>query len=129
MTYHQSFTAPDGTKLVVLSRADYDRLLAASGEDAGDIQAADTARADPTRYPAAVVDRILAGKTPVAAWRAYRGMTQSRLAEAAGMIQAGIARLEHLSDGKMPWGRYQTRAAIAAALEIPVAALDPLDVY
>ena len=35
--------------------------------------------------PAAVVDRLLAGESPVRVWREHRGITQSGLARASGV--------------------------------------------
>ena len=132
MTYErQRFTAPDGTKLVVIAESDYERLVleAALDEDARDIRAADQSRVESdARYPAVVVDHIIAGMTPVAAWRTYRDMTQARLGEIAGVHQTAIARLEKRVAGKpQPLGRWTTRQAIARALDVPVSALDPLD--
>ena len=124
---YQTLTAPDGSQMVVLSRADFDRLVSMAEDDARDIRAADRAGADPVRYPAAVVDAILDGVSPVAAWRTYRRMTQAELAGRAGIGQTGIARLETKRNGRYGRGRVETRSAIAAALDIPIEALDPVD--
>lgn len=128
MTYEpQTFTAPDGTEMVVLTKADYDALRGLT-EDAADNAAADRALAESAaRYPAEVVDLLMNGATPVAAWRTYRNLTQQQLADRTGLTQAAIARLERHKDGRMPLGRRDTRIALAKALEIPLAALDPLD--
>jgi hypothetical protein len=125
----QTFRAPDGTELVVMTRADYDRLVATAAldEDARDNAAAAAALAESdARFPLAVVDAILAGLTPVAAWRRHRGLSQSALARYTGLTQAAIARLESRRNGRAPAvGRLTTRRAIAAALDIPLRALDP----
>lgn len=131
MTYQpQRIEAPDGTELVVITRDEYDRLLDAGGdEDARDARLADAARAESeVRYPAPVMDALLAGDTPVAAWRKHRGMSQADLAAKTGMTQAGVSRLETRRDGRAtPLGRMATRRSLASALDVPVAALDPLD--
>lgn len=129
MTYQpQSFVAPDGTEMVVITRADYERLaLLAASDDALDLAAARAALAESdARYPAAVVDAILAGTSPMAAWRHYRGLSQAALAAKAGVSQTGIARLEQSRQGAFPEGRRATRAAIAAALDVPVSAIEPI---
>lgn len=125
----QSITAPDGTELIVITRADYDRLVRlASSEDAADLAAAHAALAESdARFPAAVVDATLDGASLIAAWRKHRGMSQAALAQAAGLKQTAISRLERRKDGRFPEGRRQTRIAIAGALDVPVSAIEPID--
>ena len=131
MTYQpQHIEAPDGTALVVITLDEYDRLRTEIiNEDARDIAAADAARAEgDLRYPAAVVDAMLAGDAPIAAWRKHRGYSQRDLANRAGLTQAGVSRLEARREGVVsPVGRLATRRAIARALDVPLSALDPLD--
>lgn len=127
----QFITGPDGSELVVITRDEFDRLTAASGpanEDAADIAAADRARAESDiRYPAAVVDAMLAGDTPIAAWRKHRGLSQAALATKSGITQAAISRLERSGEEHgQPLGRRMTRQAIARALDVGLAALEPL---
>lgn len=124
---YSTFSLATGGDFVVLPRREFDRLVAAAHADAQAIRAADRARADPARYPAAVADAILRGVSPVAAWRAYRKMTQAELAVASGIGQTGIARLETKRNGRTGYGRKATREAIAHALNIPLSALEPLD--
>jgi len=65
--------------------------------------------------PQAVVDLMFENDWPLLkAWRIYRGMSQQELAEAAGMQQPAIARLEN-SDSNM---RADTREKLARALNI-----------
>lgn len=126
MSYEpQRIIAPDGTELVVIAAADYDRLVTAAAwdEDARDIHLADRALRDEARYPAPVVDAILAGATPLKAWREYRGISQTELARAIGVGPSTLSRIEV---GKRI-GRMATRRAIAKALDVPASALDPLD--
>lgn len=116
MTYHpQKITAPDGTPLIVITEADYMALL-----DAADIAAADRARAESDfTVPGDVMTSLLDGKTPVAAWRDHRKMTQAALAQAAAMLQPALARIE--AGNVKP--RAATIAKLAAALDVPEWAL------
>lgn len=96
--------------------------------DATDIAAADHAlAASDVRYPAEVMDAMLAGDTPIAAWRKYRGLSQMALADKSHITQAAISRLEQTGEEHaQPLGRRITRQAIARALDVPLAALEPL---
>jgi len=120
MTYQpQKITAPDGTTLIVLAESDYLALL-----DATDIAAADRASAESDfLVPGEVVDSMIDGKSPVAAWREYRGLTQAALAERAGLLQPSLARVE-AGKGKT---RARTLEKIAGALQVPLWALDEQD--
>lgn len=132
MTYQpQHLQAPDGTPLVVITRDEYEwlRARAPENDDARDVRAADRARADSDlRYPASVVDAMICGESPIAAWRRHRGLSQAALANRAGVAQTAISRLER-PGGRVgrPVGRRVTRQAIARALDVPLAALEPLD--
>ena len=44
--------------------------------------------------PLKVVDSLLAGESPIRAWREYRNLTQAQLAEQTGVKQSYIAMLE-----------------------------------
>ena len=44
--------------------------------------------------PAAVVDRLLAGETPLRVWREHRGMTAAQLAAALDITPAHVSKLE-----------------------------------
>lgn len=44
--------------------------------------------------PSAVVDRLLAGESPIRVWREYRGLTGAGLAAAIGVTPAHISKLE-----------------------------------
>ncbi len=120
----QKFTAPDGTEMVVLPAADYAKLklLAEDGEDRLAVQGQMKRIADGEgTIPAAVLDLILdEGLTAVAAWRRYRGMTQTALAKAAGYSQVWLSRIE----SGVRHGTPKTRRALAKALNAPLWALE-----
>lgn len=121
MTYQpQHFVAPDGTRLVVITEAEYSRLRALA-EEARDVAAIAARVETEGTIPAAVLDAILdRGITAVKAWREYRGLTQAELARKAGLSQPFIGKIE---SGAV-YGRPATRKALAAALDAPVWALD-----
>ena len=120
----QSFAAPDGTAMVILTAAEYGRLrrLADEAEDVADGRAiaARIAGGDGT-MPAEVLASILDdGLSPVAAWRRYRGLSQAELAGRAGLSQVWISRIEAGGGHGSP----ATRRKLAKALEAPVWALE-----
>jgi DNA-binding XRE family transcriptional regulator len=94
--------AEDSTS-VTLTRADFEALLVAA-ENAQDVAAfnerrareaqmgKDAARADD--LPVELVERLLAGESPVRIWREHRGMTQRALAQAAGVSTAYLSEIE-----------------------------------
>lgn len=65
--------------------------------------------------PADVMDAMLAGKSPVAAWREHRGLTQDALASAAGMLQPALEQIE----GGQRRPRQVTIGRLADALGVP----------
>lgn len=74
---------------VVLPWDEYQGLLEAL-EDRADAAALTRfaerlARGEEETLPAAMVDRLLAGESPLRMWREHRGFTQSQLGEAAGV--------------------------------------------
>jgi DNA-binding XRE family transcriptional regulator len=72
------------------------------------------ARGEEEIIPAAVVDRLLAGEPPVRVWREHRGLTQTQLAEAAGITQSMVAMIER-GDRR---GTVDTLTVIARALKV-----------
>lgn len=101
----QIITAPNGDELVVLPREQYDRLL--SGTTSGSIGAAlqDEARAHADAVAAVrrgtletlsdeEMGALLDAPTPLSFWRKKRGLTQARMAEAAGISQPYYAEIE-----------------------------------
>ena len=125
MSYEpQTFSAPDGTEMVVLPAAEYARLksLAEEGEEVGDAQKA-LARieAGEGTVPGEVLNMILdEGLHPIAAWRRYRGLSQAGLARKAKLSQVWISRIERGGG----YGSRRTRRKLAEALEAPAWALE-----
>lgn len=105
---------------VTLSREDYESLREAA-EDAADITAARIAEAriaagETEVIPIDMVERLASGDHPVRVWREYRGMTGSKLAEAAGLPQSYISEIE---TGKKP-GSLDAMVKLARALRVDV---------
>ena len=64
-------------------------------EDLDDIRAYDRAKAKRQEFvPAELVDRVLAGESPIRVWREHRCMTQAALAEACGVSKPYLSQLE-----------------------------------
>jgi DNA-binding XRE family transcriptional regulator len=86
-----------GQKIAMLPMEDYQRLVDIA-EDKADIQAAmaaeQRAAAGEGYVSAEVVDHMLAGDSPLRAWRKYRGMTLQYLGELAGISAAYLSDLE-----------------------------------
>lgn len=115
---HALLKTPGGEDLVVLPRADYDRLVA-DAEMLADVVAYDAATsavADGREefIPAALVDAVLAGENPVRAWRRYRGLTIAQLAEKAGVSAAYLSQIETGARA----GTVETLGRIAIALAV-----------
>ena len=123
MTEPQFIRTPSGEELVVLSRADYDALieaLAVAEEDAADVaiydaRKAELAGATDAVLPPAVSAALLRGARLLEALRDWRGMTQTKLAEATGLAQGYLSDLER---GRRR-GTPDTLTRIAAALDVP----------
>ncbi|MEO5336858.1 MAG: helix-turn-helix domain-containing protein [Magnetospirillum sp. WYHS-4] len=95
-------------KTVTLNRADYEALL----EALEDAETAATLNANAAKERAAgkaayradclsvgLVERMLAGESPVRVWREHRGLTSKALAEAAGLPRGYLSEIE---TGKKP---------------------------
>lgn len=120
----QRFTAPDGTEMVVLRAEDWERLRAFA-EDEEDARLGLAARArieaGEGTMPGEVLRMILDdGLQPLAAWRRYRGLSQSELATRAGLSQVWISRIERGGG----YGSRATRRKLASALDAPLWALE-----
>ncbi|WP_374572564.1 helix-turn-helix domain-containing protein [Phenylobacterium sp.] len=106
-----------GEELAVLSRRDYDALLARAGDAAAeDRMSADIVRASEgeTALPEAVWEKIEAGEHPIRAVREWRGLTQAELAQAAGIKQSYVSALE----GRLKAGSTETLRRLASALRV-----------
>ncbi len=86
-----------GQEMVLLSKAEFAHLKDAS-ENYEDIVAAVEARKrreEGEEYvPADVVNRLIAGESPLKVWREYRGITQTSLGEIVGCKAGMISKLE-----------------------------------
>lgn len=125
MTYQpQRFAAPDGTEMVVLTAAEYERLraFAEDGEDMATALAAEARMAaGEGGVPGEVVRSMIEHDcSPLAAWRAYRGLSQAELARRAGLSQVWVGRIE--AGGG--YGSRATRHKLAEALGAPLWALE-----
>ena len=114
----QTLTTAGGERLIVLSEADYDRLVAAA-EDAEDMAMVAEFRrklaiGEEEFLPTAFVDRMLAGENLVRLWREHRTMTSSALAKRAGVAQSYLSEIE---TGKKDGG-IRTMKKLADALGV-----------
>jgi DNA-binding XRE family transcriptional regulator len=118
----QTIRAPSGEELVVLTRAEFDALIAAVAEqleDADDVAIFDERMAAlrsgrDVPLPAEVSAAMLTGDSLLRALRRWKGMTQADLAERTNLAQGYISDLET----RRKTGTEETLHAIAAALAI-----------
>ncbi|MFG1329618.1 helix-turn-helix transcriptional regulator [Xanthobacter autotrophicus] len=116
----QTFVTPSGETMVVLSEADYLKLIAAA-EEAVDAAAVrqfkeQLAKGEEEMLPAAMADRMLAGESPVRVWREHRGLTAHDLAALAGTSQPYLSQIEN---GKREGG-IETMKKLASALGVTI---------
>ena len=120
----QTFSAPDGTEMVILPASEFARLklLAEEVEDVAEAhRVLARIEAGEGTMPGEVLNLILDdGLHPIAAWRRYRGLSQAALARKARLSQVWISRLE-CGGG---YGSRATRRRLAEALDAPDWALD-----
>ena len=114
----QTLLTDKGEELVVLSRRDYDALLARAGdEDAEDrmtlLLAAEARAEEP--LPDTVTAAIMKGESVLRALRSWRGLTQAELCAKAGINQGYLSELE----SRAKTGSEETMAKLSAALEVP----------
>lgn len=97
---------------VVLTMDEYEALI----EDAGDAALAREVAGGPT-MPQEIADRLISGDLhPLAAWRMAAGLSQSALAEKAGVRAATVSDIEA---GKID-PRVGTMKALAEALGVDI---------
>lgn len=119
----QIIHAPGGDEMVVLTRADYDDLVARAAEadeDEADAALFDERMADlkagrDAQLPAEVSAAMLKGATLLRAVRKWRGMTQVQVADQTGLGQGYLSELE--TGAKK--GSRDALEVLAAALNIP----------
>jgi len=116
----QRITSPNGEEMVLMSVAEYERLVEAA-EDLRDSEIAERSRreieaGEEELLTHAEVKEMLAAKTPLAFWRKKRGLTQAALAKATGVAQGFLSEIEA---GQKP-GTAATLKKIADALRIKV---------
>jgi len=120
----QIIKTPSGEELVVLPRAEFDRLAALAAdaeEDAADVAAYDAAKAEfaasgDAVLPAELSALLLKAKSRLAAVRKWRGLSQEDLAAKVGVQQGYISDLETKRRAGLP----ATIERLAAALDVPV---------
>jgi DNA-binding XRE family transcriptional regulator len=93
--------------LIVISPADLDEML----EDAAATAAYNRSR-EQERVPIELVDRLLAGESPVKVWREYRDLSQRALAARTGL---NFTYLSQIETGARK-GSIQTMKKLAEAL-------------
>jgi ribosome-binding protein aMBF1 (putative translation factor) len=116
---------PQGDDIVILSRKEYDQLIAAN-EDAADAEIlrrsiARVKSGEEETFTSAEVDAFLASKTPLAFYRKKRGMSQDTLAKRAGITQSYLSEIEIGRKG----GDVRTLRKLADALKISLDHLVP----
>lgn len=86
-----------GSQMVLLTKAEFDRLIEAA-DDFADVEAAIRSRArreaGEEYLPSQMVDRLLAGQIPLKVWREHRNLSQAQLGELVGCKGSWIAKLE-----------------------------------
>jgi DNA-binding XRE family transcriptional regulator len=107
-------------ELVVLERADYERLVEAA-EMLEDVAAYDGARAALASgadelVPGPVADRLLSGANPVRVWREHRGLSAAALARAAEVSPGYLSQIE--TGARTPGRAALARLATALALTL-----------
>ena len=112
---------------VTLRRADYQVLLEAL-EDAADVAAlreaeAAVGRGESELLPIELVERLLAGDSPVRLWRTHPGLTAHELAKIAGLAPSYLSGIE---TGKKP-GSFDAMARLARVLRVAMEDLAPAD--
>ena len=104
----------------VLPYAEYQHLmtLLEDMQDAGDAKRimSNLASGEDEALPQVVAQRLLNDEAPLRVWREYRGLSQTQLAEAAGVTQAMVTMIE---TGRRK-GQTSTLKRLADALEVDV---------
>lgn len=101
---------------VTYSKADIDQLFETLEEL--EARAAYVATRGEEKLPAAAVQRLCRGESPIRVFREYRGLSTAELAARAGLSQSEIER------GRKP-GAPDALSSLAAALDVTVDDLAP----
>jgi mRNA-degrading endonuclease RelE of RelBE toxin-antitoxin system len=125
----QTIRSASGEELIVLTRAEFDALIADVAdqlEDADDVAVFDERMAalqngQDARLPAEVTAAMLSGDSLIRALRRWKGLTQTDLAERTKLAQGYISDLENHRKS----GTNETLHAVTAALGIDPAWLLP----
>lgn len=120
--------SPRGDDIVILSRTEYDQLVAIATEDAADVETlrrsiARVASGEEETFSSDEVDAFLAAKTPLAFFRKKRGISQGNLAKRVGITQGYLSEIEI---GRKS-GDVQTLRRLADALKVPLDSLVPTE--
>jgi hypothetical protein len=107
-----------GKDKVTLSRRDWNRILDALDE-VEDLRIIDESRARRARgeddgLPAAFVERLFAGESPIRVWREFRGLSMIALAKRADVSQPYLSEIEN---GVKP-GSVAALKKLATALKV-----------
>ncbi len=110
-------------EFMLIMTSDFDRLVEEAVEVAEDKLATEAHHraAGEERVPVEVVERLLAGESPIRVWREHREMTLDQLGTAAGLSKGYLSDLEN---GKRV-GPVETLQAIARALKVSLDDLAP----
>lgn len=115
-----------GQEMVLLSKAEFARLKEAA-ESYEDIVAAVDAQkrreAGEEYVPAEVVNRLLAGESPLKVWRTYRGLTLDGLGKLVGRQASFLGKLEKGQNE----GGVRLWQALAEALKVDLDDLLPVN--
>jgi DNA-binding XRE family transcriptional regulator len=112
---------------VTLRRSDYEALIEHL-EDVADMAALDDLEARLVSggknalvdyLPGELVDRLIAGESPVRIWREHRGLSAQALAKTAKLTASYVSEIE---TGRKP-GSLHAMAKIARALGVPLEGL------
>lgn len=104
----------NGKQFAIIPMQDYEKLCN-DAEMNHEIAAYDAAIArGQEAFPISIYDRIDAGDNPIVVFRKYRGLTQTALAELAGIERSMLSAIEH---GKKT-GSVASLKAIAQAIDV-----------
>jgi ribosome-binding protein aMBF1 (putative translation factor) len=115
----QTITTPGGERLVMMSLAEYEKLVDLADIARGNKVKADIAAGRDELVPDDVAKRLVKGASPVRVWREHRGMSVRDLASAAGLSAPYVSEIE---TGKKE-GSISAMKKVAEALEVDLADL------